>query len=122
MNDMTWTPKLVEARLAEAAAVLKRLPEPRVQGYFHTWPAHLIEFSDLVEQAPTPMSPPAPSPAAITRMEETLGWTIGLDAVDGKIAWMRAHGVSVEGDLLEGRACSDLPRTSAGTTRARSSP
>jgi hypothetical protein len=24
-------------------------------------------------------------------MEETLGWTLGLDPVDGKIIWMRAH-------------------------------
>ena len=28
-----WTPALVEERLAEAAFVLKRLPEPRRQGY-----------------------------------------------------------------------------------------
>ena len=26
------------------------------------------------------------------RMEETLSWTVGLDAIDGKIVWMRAHG------------------------------
>jgi hypothetical protein len=33
-----------------------------------------------------------PSPAAISRMEETLSWTVGLDPIDGKIVWMRAHG------------------------------
>lgn len=94
MNDMIWTPTLVEARLVEAAAVLQRLPEPRVRGYFNTWPAHTYEFSDLVEQALKPMAPSAPSPATIARMEETLSWTIGLDAVDGKIVWMRAHSVA----------------------------
>jgi hypothetical protein len=86
-----WTPSLVEARLAEAALVLKRLPEVKVQGYFSTWPKMLYEFSDLVGQEPKPMRV-LPSPAAISRMEETLGWTVGLDPIDGKIIWMRAYG------------------------------
>jgi hypothetical protein len=43
-----WTPALVEERLAEAAFVLKRLPEPRRQGYFSTWPAVLHSFGDKV--------------------------------------------------------------------------
>ncbi|SET17137.1 hypothetical protein SAMN04488119_10312 [Oceanicella actignis] len=33
-----------------------------------------------------------PSPQAISRMEETLSWTVGLDPVDGKIVWLRAYG------------------------------
>lgn len=92
MTDPIWTPKLVEARLAEAAAVLRRLPEPRRQGFFNTWPRYSYEFADLVEQEPRRQtSLPPPSPAAISRMEETLGWTIGLDTIDGKIVWLRAH-------------------------------
>jgi len=91
MTDPIWTSKLVEARLAEAATVLQRLPEPRRQGYFNTWPNYLYEFSDLVGQAPRETSLPPPSPAAISRMEETLTWTVGLDATDGRIVWMRAH-------------------------------
>lgn len=86
-----WTPSLVEARLSEAAAVLKRLPERRRQDYFNTWPEYLPEFADLVGQEPKPMRV-RPSPAAIGRMEETLGWTVGLDPIDGKIVWLRAHG------------------------------
>ena len=38
MGDKHWTPLLVEEQFAEAADVLKRLPEERVQGYFSTWP------------------------------------------------------------------------------------
>ena len=86
-----WTPSMVEERLAEAAAVLNRLPEPRRQGYFNTWPEYFYEFSDLVGHEPEPMRL-APSPAAISRMEETLTWTIGLEPIDGKIVWMKAHG------------------------------
>ncbi len=38
------------------------------------------------------MRRPWPQPAAITRMEETLSWTIGLDPIDAKIVWLRAGG------------------------------
>ena len=86
-----WTPSLVEARLAEAAFVLKRMPEPRLSGYFSTWPEFVHSFADKVEQEPKPMRV-LPSPQAISRMEETLTWTAGLDPVDGKIIWMKAHG------------------------------
>lgn len=91
MAGPTWTPSLVEERLAEAAAVLRRLPAQKRQGYFNTWPDYLPEFSDLVGQAPRQTSLPPPSPSAISRMEETLPWTIGLDPIDGRIVWMRAH-------------------------------
>jgi len=89
--EPVWTPKLVEARLAEAAAVLKRLPDARVRGYFNTWPNYSHEFADLVGESPRETTLPPPSSSAISRMEETLGWTIGLDPLDGKIVWMRAH-------------------------------
>jgi len=86
-----WTPALVEERLAEAAFVLKRLPEPRRQGYFSTWPAIVQSFADKVGQEPRPMRV-LPSPQAISRMEETLTWTACLEPIDGKIVWLRAYG------------------------------
>jgi len=89
---VNWTPSLVEERLAEAASVLKRLPEPRRQGYFSVWPEVIHSFADKVGQEPKPMRV-IPSPAAISRMEETLSWTVGLDPIDGKIVWMKAHGL-----------------------------
>jgi hypothetical protein len=86
-----WTPSLVEERLSEAAFVLKRLPAERRRGYFNVWPQIVHDFADKVGQEPRPMRV-LPSPAAISRMEETLSWTVGLDPTDGKIVWMRAHG------------------------------
>jgi hypothetical protein len=86
-----WTPSMVEARLSEAAYVLKRLPEPRLSGYFSTWPEFVYSFADKVGQEPKPMRV-LPSPQAISRMEETLTWTSGLDPIDGKIVWMKAYG------------------------------
>ena len=90
MND--WTPEMVEERLIEAASVLRRLPAPRKQGYFSTWPTMFVEFGDLVGQTPEPMRPPPPSAAAISRMELTLGWAAWLEPVDAKIVLMRAGG------------------------------
>lgn len=90
-DEMIWTPKLVEARLAEAADVLLRLPSPHWQGYFNTWPDYFYEFADLVGQEPRQTSLPPPSPAEISCMEETLTWTIGLDPIDGRIVWLRAY-------------------------------
>ena len=86
-----WTPTLVEARLDEAADVMKRLPEVRMQGYYSLWPKVLTEFSDLVGQEPPRLKRPPPSPDAITRVEETLGWLRWLEADDTKLAWARAE-------------------------------
>ena len=86
-----WTPSLVEERLSEAAFVLKRLPAERRRGYFNVWPQIVHDFADKVGQEAKPMRV-LPSPAAISRMEETLSWTVGLNPIDGKIVWMRAHG------------------------------
>ena len=85
-----WTPKMVEERLVEAAAVLRRMPPVRVQGYFNLWPPIVYDFGDLVEQEPPRLRMPYPSPDSISRMEETLGWTAGLDPIDAKIVHLRA--------------------------------
>jgi hypothetical protein len=85
-----WTVEMVEVRLAEAAAVIRRLPPVRVPGYFNTWPRALVEFADLVGQQPEPMRLPPPSPAAISRMEEALGWLRWLEVEDAKLVWARS--------------------------------
>ncbi len=92
MNNTRWTPSLVEEWLADAADVLKRLPEVRVQGYYSLWPQIAHEFADLVGKEPPLLKRPPPSPAAISRMEETLGWLAWLQPIDAKIVWLRASG------------------------------
>ena len=86
-----WTPACVEARLHEAADVMRRLPDVRVQGYFSLWPKARTEFSDLVGQEPPRLKRPPPSPDSITRMEDTLGWLRWLEADDARLAWARAE-------------------------------
>ena len=89
-----WSPKMVEERLAEAADVLKRLPEEKVRGFFSVWPEIVHDFGDMVGQEPSPMRPPLPSAASITRMDETLTWMNFLAAADAKLLWARAEGKS----------------------------
>ena len=89
-----WTIEMVEERLVEAAAVIRRLPSVRVPGYFNTWPKMVIEFADRVGQQPEPMRLPPPSPSAISRMEEALLWLRWLDAEDAKMVWARSDGTS----------------------------
>ena len=80
-----WTTEMVEARLEDAAQVMRRLPNVRTPGYFNTWPAMFLEFADLIGQEPQPMRLPPPSAVAITRMEEALGWLRWLDGDDAKL-------------------------------------
>jgi hypothetical protein len=86
-----WTPKQVAERFQEAALTAHRLPPVRVQGYFNTWPAILrqpwesLSGDDLLYRFP-------PDPAAIDRMEETLGWVLWLAEEDRHLVWMRADG------------------------------
>jgi len=87
-----WTSQMVEERLIEAADVLRRLPAPRVQGYYSLWPAIAPSFDDLVGQEPRSISRPWPSPDAITRAETTLEWLRWLEPEDAKLVWMRAEG------------------------------
>ena len=86
-----WTPSLVEDRLEEAADVLKRLPEQKVQGYFNVWPDMVQSFADKVGQMPVPMRRPPPSAASISRMDETMMWVGYLDVEDARLVWMRSE-------------------------------
>lgn len=87
-----WTVEQVEGRFDEAVAVMRRLPDVRIPGYFNTWPEMVVEFADRVGREPRKTKLPPPSPAAITRMEETLTWLRWLEGQDAKLTWARSEG------------------------------
>jgi hypothetical protein len=82
---------MVEERITEAAAVLRKLPGPRVSGYFSTWPDILLSAREIASQEPRPMRV-LPSPQAITRMEEAITWNRFLERDDAQLMWARAEG------------------------------
>jgi hypothetical protein len=84
-----WTPTLVAERLAEAADVLDRLPEPRVRGFYSLLP--LLPDAPAGDGART--RPAAPAPEAIDRMDEAIGWLCSLDAEERRLVWLRAEGL-----------------------------
>ena len=101
-----WTTARVEARLCEAADVMRRLPPVRVQGYFNTWPAIAHEFSDRVGQETSRMRRPPPSPDAITRAEATLLWLRWLEP--GRLGIRRALFRRIGRDLASDMAGDDF--------------
>jgi Domain of unknown function (DUF6362) len=92
MTEITWTPSLVEERLAEAADTLRRLPDTGVQGHASTWPPMLRDLCDACAADEITLRRPPPSAAAITRMDQSLPWLRHLVATDAKIVWLRATG------------------------------
>ncbi len=95
MTTTMLTPTEIEERFEEAARTLRRLPGVRVPGYFSTWPAVVRAAAEAYgyENAGAPIRI-APTPQAITRMEETFTWLTWLsEADDMRIVWLRAEGV-----------------------------
>ncbi len=92
MNDIHWTPSLVETYMVEAADVLGRLPNVKVHGYASTWPPILREFWESFGWQEAVLRRPPPSAAAIDRMDMALQWLGWLDPVDARIIWLRASG------------------------------
>ena len=112
-----WTRDLVEERILEAAAVLRRLPGLRSQGYFGTWPEIQRTAKEIAEGMPRPMRLPPPSTAAITRMEEAITWNRFLERDDAHLMWARAEGAPWK-ELATGSGSAGRRRTGGGSTRS----
>jgi hypothetical protein len=84
-----WTPTLVAERLAEAADVLDRLPEPKVRGFYSLLPL----LPDVPAGNGGRTRPAAPPPEAIDRMDEALRWLGWLEPEERRLVWLRAEGL-----------------------------
>ncbi len=87
-----WTPTMVEELLAEAASVLDRLPEERIQGHFSAWPEVVRDFWEAFGRHDPVLRRPWPSPAAIDRMYLAIDRLQWLEPQVAKICWLRATG------------------------------
>lgn len=84
------TEEQIAERLVEAARTAHRLPPVRVQGYFSAWPAiKRMPWENLgVESEPIHIPP---SPEAVERMLEVMGWMVWLEEEQRHLLWMRAE-------------------------------
>ena len=85
-TERNWTPRRVAVRFEEAADVMARLPNERVPGLYGLWPR-------IVSATMTSGGPAAPSPEAIDRMDEVLGWLCWLEPEERRLVWLRAEGL-----------------------------
>jgi hypothetical protein len=84
-----WTAIAVAERLAEAADVLDRLPDPPVRGFYSLLP--LPPDAPAGDGVRTRSAAPMPEP--IDRMDEAIGWLCWLDPEERRLVWMRAEGL-----------------------------
>jgi hypothetical protein len=92
MVDQRLSASAIEDRFEEAAFTLRRLPDTHVPGYFNTWPVIVRNAFEAFGWERARMPRIAPSPQAISRMEETFTWLMWLEPDDARIVWLRAEG------------------------------
>ena len=78
MTDRHWTTDDVADHFEEAFRTLGKLPPVKAQGYFGTWPQVLRTKREIAAMEPEPMRV-WPSPAAITRLEQTFDWVLWIE-------------------------------------------
>ncbi|MGE0666175.1 MAG: DUF6362 family protein [Sphingomonadales bacterium] len=89
MAEANWTADTVAAHFAEAFQTLRCLPPVRVPGYFNSWPAIVRTKQEIAAMEAQPMRF-TPSPAAISRLEQTFDWVIWVEEADRRLIWSRA--------------------------------
>ncbi len=80
-------------RFEEAIITLRRLhvPGTKPKGYFSSWPEMVYTTWEILAQETRPLRLGAPTPDAISRMEEVLNWIWLIDSThDRQLIWLRA--------------------------------
>ena len=91
--EKQMTTNQVADQLKEAAITLQRLPEEKLQRLKSNWPETIPVWGDYGdEKTRVRMGPPTPD--AIDRMDEALGWFHWLEPDESKLAWAVANGIN----------------------------
>ncbi len=109
MAEKKWTPKIVAARLDEAAETLRRLPMSGPQQYQSSWPPIIQEFWEAYgwNEMKVRLGPPLPDD--ISRMDECMEWLQWLNRDQLQLVWAKAEKFSWK---------MILPRCGMGRTKA----
>ena len=90
LENRHWTADEIKQRLADAGDTLRRLPKPRgLERNLQTaWPDILRDWL-AYGWNPTQVKRVAPSPQAISRLDETLSWLHLLTPTQRMVCWAR---------------------------------
>ncbi|MBF0182656.1 MAG: hypothetical protein HQM03_21795 [Magnetococcales bacterium] len=88
-----WTPKMVAARLEEAASTLRRLKVSglKPKGYGSSWPDVIHDSMEAYGWNRAVVSLGPPPADAISRMDETIAWLRWLEPDHVRLLWLRAE-------------------------------
>jgi hypothetical protein len=104
-----WDCKMVAAQIEEAAKTLDRLPEEKLRGMKSNWPETLPAREDyLWENTRVRLGPP--SPEAIDRLDETMGWLRWLEPDQAKLVWSRAEKIQWKFIMRQLGVCRETAR------------
>ena len=94
-ENRKWDVKMVADRLEEAAETMKRLPMTGLKpaGHISSWPPILREFYEAYGWNDLQIRLGPPTPDAIDRMDEVMGWLRWLEPNDVRLLWLRAERV-----------------------------
>ena len=101
MAERDWTADDVADHFAEAFRTLRKLPSAAPRGHGSHWPQILRSAREIAAMEPEPMRV-WPSPAAITRLEQTFDWVLWIAEPERKLVWSRAARVpwkQISGEL-----------------------
>ena len=89
-----WDEKMVMAYLRDAAAIHRRLPAVRVQGFRCLWPEPIKDdWSRLTDLVNGRSRLGSPMPPEVTFQETVMEWLRWLERHDQQIVWMRANNI-----------------------------
>jgi hypothetical protein len=109
-----WGADEVKARLAEAAVVLRALSlgaRDRPLRLVSRWPDVVRQGFDAYGYSSPRLRPPAPSPAAVSRADQSVLWLLWLDGEQRRVVWARAMGIAWRRlEDMDGRSHTTLRR------------
>jgi len=85
-----WHSSVIEERLAQAAAILRRLPGAMPRTQLTHWPAIIHSAAEAYGWNASQPRPIPPHPRDIQAMDQALEWLFWLGEGERKLVWARA--------------------------------
>lgn len=88
-----WTDEMVFAYIQKAAAICKKLPSSKPQGYFSVWPPIQRDLMEIIQgDIPENANRTYAIPREVSFFEYVEKWTRWCNAEETRVIWRRAMG------------------------------